>query len=81
MVTEVDSKIASDLGINLFQFTSGEDVDRTIAYSSRDNLLRVETDLYGHLLSQLRLMEEEQLASIEANPYILVSDGGSARFL
>ncbi|HHU92361.1 MAG TPA: hypothetical protein GXZ20_04370 [Halanaerobiaceae bacterium] len=80
LVTEVDSKIASDLGINLFQFTSGEDVDRTIAYSSRDNLLRVETDLYGHLLSQLRLMEEEQLASIEANPYILVSDGGSARF-
>lgn len=80
LVTEVDSKIASDLGINLFQFTSGEDVDRTIAYSSRDNLLRVETDLYGHLLSQLRLMEEEQLASIEANPYILVSDGGLARF-
>lgn len=80
LVTEVDSKIVSELGISFLQFESGEDVERRIAYNARDKLLSVETDLYGYLLTQLKAMEEKQLASIEANPYILVSDGGSARF-
>ena len=68
------------MGISFLQFESGEDVERRIAYNARDKLLSVETDLYGYLLTQLKAMEEKQLASIEANPYILVSDGGSARF-
>ncbi|NLJ84237.1 MAG: hypothetical protein GX336_04940 [Halanaerobiaceae bacterium] len=80
LVTEVDSKKVSELGIAFLQFESGENVDRSIVYSGRDRLLSIETDFYGYLLTQLKLMEEKQQASIEANPYILVSDGGSARF-
>lgn len=49
------------------------------AFDGVRNSLEIETDLYGRLLSRLKLLEEEHKASIEADPRILLSDGGKAR--
>lgn len=77
LVTEVDTKMAKELGIN-FEYYSTGDVNNSIAYSGKENLIKIEADLYGRLLSRLKVMEEEQQATIEADPYILVNDGGTA---
>jgi type IV pilus assembly protein PilQ len=79
LITEVDKKSIEESGINFLEFNPEKNPMERFAFDGVRNSLEIETDLYGRLLSRLKLLEEEHKASIEADPRILLSDGGKAR--
>ncbi len=79
VVTEVDSSVIRELGINLLNFTETDQQTETwFNYSLDSNLFILETNLYGKLFAELKMLEEEQKASIEADPKVLLTDGSTA---
>ena len=82
IVTEVSTKALKELGTNLFEFAMGAGEAINNNWSTRlglqNNLLSLETNLFGNLLLNLKALEEAQEASIHADPRVLVSDGQSA---
>ena len=79
LITEVDKKSIEESGINFLEFNPEKNPMERFAFDGVRNSLEIETDLYGRVLSRLKLLEEEHKASIEADPRILLSDGGKAR--
>ncbi len=78
VVSEVDIEEAKTIGSNLLNYDEGESGTDALKYDSESNLLTLETDYYGQLISKLKLLEEKQKAKIEADPRVLVADGQSA---
>ena len=82
VVTEVASSRVNELGANLFEYVFGagqtvnNDWSGGIGYSG--GLLTLATDIYGTLLTELRLMEQQRDATIHADPKVLVADGSTA---
>ena len=82
IVTEVSTSFLKDLGANLFSYAFG--AGQTLNESWQSNLeyknstLLFATDLYGQLLSQLKLAEKEGNAKVHANPKVVVADGKTA---
>ncbi|SJZ32605.1 type II secretion system protein GspD [Selenihalanaerobacter shriftii] len=78
VVTEIDSKKVKEIGTKLLSYNKGEQGIKRGKYDSVDDLLVLETDHYGKLLTELRVLEEEEKAKIKANPRVLVADGETA---
>lgn len=82
LVTEVSAQAVKELGNSLLKFTAdkgqsiNEDWSGTIGFE--DNLLTLETNIWGSLLTKLRLLEEKQEAKIHADPRVLVADRETA---
>lgn len=82
IVTEVSTSFLKDMGANLFSYAFG--AGQTLNESWQSNLeyknstLLFATDLYGQLLSQLKLAEKEGNAKVHANPKVVVADGKTA---
>ena len=56
----------------------GSDRSGTVEFNG--NLLTLETDIWGSLLSKLRLLEQRQEAKIHADPRVVVADRQTAEF-
>jgi type II secretory pathway component GspD/PulD (secretin) len=82
LVTEVSSQAIKELGNNLLKFTAqkgqrvNEDWSGMIGFDG--NLLTLETNIWGSLLTELRLLEEKQEAKIHADPRVMVADRQTA---
>ncbi len=79
IVTEVSTSFLKDIGANLFSYafeasqTVNSDWNTNLGYEG-GNLI-FDLDIYGKLLSQLKLAEQNQEAKIHADPKVVVSDG------
>ena len=78
IITELDSKKVRELGLNLLNHAQDGAANKAVSYDMENNLLVLEADFHGQLISKLKLLEEKQQAKIEADPRILVADGESA---
>lgn len=82
LVTEVSSEAVKELGNSLleFSFAKGQSVnqDWTAEVGFEDSLLTLSTNIWGDLLTKLRLLEEKQEAKIHADPRVMVADRQSA---
>lgn len=84
LVTEVSSEAVKELGNSLLEFTvhKGQSINQdwsgTVEFNG--NLLTLETDIWGSLLSKLRLLEQRQEAKIHADPRVVVADRQTAEF-
>ena len=82
IVTEVSTSFLKDMGANLFSYAFGagqtlnENWQSDLEYKNSSLLFGI--DLYGQLLSQLKLAEQEGNAKIHANPKVVVADGKTA---
>jgi len=82
VVTEISKGYSQELGLNslTFSFGAGESLNQewqaTIGIVG--GLLNLETDIFGRILSQLKLLEEEEKAKITADPWIIVKSGETA---
>lgn len=82
IVTEVSTSFLKDMGANLFSYAFGagqtlnENWQSDLEYKNSSLLFGI--DLYGQLLSQLKLAEQEGNAKIHANPKVIVADGKTA---
>ena len=82
IVTEVSTSYLKDMGANLFSYafqagqTLNKDWQSELEYM--DSRLLVGIDLYGTLLSQLKLAEKDGYAKVHADPKIIVADGKTA---
>lgn len=74
VVTEVNSEKVKELGTNLLEHKENTAASKSISYNTNDNLLVIEDEYYGKLLTELNVLQEEQKAEIRANPRLLVSD-------
>lgn len=82
LVTEVSNKAIQELGNDSLEFTAtyGQSFNkdwRTIL-RFEDNLLSLDTSIWGYLITKLKLLEGEQEAKIHADPRIIVADGKTA---
>ncbi|MFP4662254.1 MAG: type II secretion system protein GspD [Halanaerobiales bacterium] len=78
LVTEIDSRYMEEYGTDLFNFNDSEQSSNQIGYDMRSNLLVLQTDIYGELLSRIKLLNEEKKASIEADPRVMLAEGETA---
>lgn len=82
IVTEVSSSFLKDIGANLFSYAFGAGQTLNKEWQSnleyKDSILALGIDLYGELLSQLKLAEKEGKAKVHANPKVVVADGKTA---
>lgn len=82
LITEVSSSAVKDLGLNLWQYTVSagqgfnENWEATLGFSS--GALALGTNIYGALLANLRLLEQDQQATIHADPKVVVTSGERA---
>lgn len=82
VVTEISKGYSQELGLNslTFSFGAGESLNQewqaTIGIVG--GLLNLETDIFGRILSRLKLLEEEEKAKITADPWIIVKSGETA---
>ncbi len=78
IVTEISTEVLKERGADLFQLTAEKDQvtdhEGEAFFSLERGTLNLGSDIYGELLSRLRILEGEQEAKIRANPRILVSD-------
>ena len=79
VVSEVGTDKIRELGVNLLEFTSNETTNEKLSYDAQSNLLVLEGDYYGKLLTKLKALEKNKKAKIEADPRVMVADGESAQ--
>ncbi len=86
VVTEVSTEAAKELGNTLLRYhpEKGQEFEgidlapRSFEYDGAAGLLTINADVYGTLLTRLRLLQEKQDAKIHADPKVLVADGETA---
>jgi len=78
LVTEIDSRYMEEYGANLFNFNDATVGNNELGYDMKSNLLVLQTDIYGKLLSRIKLLKEDKKATIEANPKVLLAEGETA---
>lgn len=78
LVTEIDSRYIKEFGSDLFSFSTADEIVTGFAYDNNSSLLSIQGDIYGQLLSRIKLLQEDKKASIEADPRIIVAEGESA---
>ena len=78
LVTEIDSRYFEEYGSELFSFFDTENPNKGFSYDMASNLLFIQGDVYGQLLSKIKILQEEKKASIEADPRVIVAEGETA---
>ncbi len=82
LVTEVSSSALKELGNSLLQFSAekGQSVNDSWSGSIEydGSVLTLATDVWGELLTNLRMLEQKQEAEIHADPRVLVADRETA---
>lgn len=78
LVTEIDSRYFEEYGSELFSFFDTENPQKGFSYDMASNLLFIQGDVYGQLLSKIKILQEEKKASIEADPRVIVAEGETA---
>ncbi|MFW5981011.1 MAG: hypothetical protein ACOCRU_00385 [bacterium] len=78
LVTEIDSRSLEEMGTDFFNFNTSEGSQNELGYNLEDNLFFMETNVFGQLMTNIKLLKEEQKASIEADPKVIVAEGESA---
>lgn len=79
VMTEIDAEEIKEIGINLLNYNEDETANEKFSYSSEDNLIVLENDVSGKLITKLKMLEEENKAKIEADPRVVVADGEEAK--
>lgn len=78
LVTELDSRYIQEYGSELFSFTENNNTSKQITYDMASNLMFLQADVYGQLISKIKILQEEKKASIEADPKVLIAEGETA---
>jgi type IV pilus assembly protein PilQ len=78
VITEIDSQKVKELGSSLLEYSEESVGNKSFSYDMEENLLAIQKDINGKLLTELKAMEEEHKAKIKADPRIAVADGESA---
>jgi type II secretory pathway component GspD/PulD (secretin) len=82
LVTEVSSGAVKELGNSLLEFSAakGQSVNRdwTAGVGFDGSLLTLQTNIWGELVTNLKLLEEKQEAKIHADPRVMVADRQTA---
>ena len=86
VVTEVSTQAARELGNTLLRYVPDEGTEfadinlppRSFEFDGVGNLLTINADVYGTLLTRLKLLQEQREAEIHADPKVLVADGETA---
>ncbi len=82
VITEISSQTIQELGGNLLEFEAQQgqqfNPNWTGSLTWSAGTMTIDTDIFGSLLTQLRLLESEQKAKIHADPKLLLADGQSA---
>ncbi|NLY52539.1 MAG: hypothetical protein GX063_06470 [Firmicutes bacterium] len=82
LVTEVSSSALKELGNSWLEFTAvkgqsvSDDWKGSIGFDG--SVLELGTDIWGELLTRLRMLEQNQEAEIHADPRVLVADRETA---
>ncbi|NMB45630.1 MAG: secretin [Firmicutes bacterium] len=82
LVTEVSSQALQELGNSMLDFTVkkgpsiNKDWSANIGFDK--DLLTLGTNIWGELVTSLKLLEEKQEAKIHADPRVIVADGQTA---
>jgi type II secretory pathway component GspD/PulD (secretin) len=82
LVTEVSSGAVKELGNSLLEFSAAKgqsvkkDWDAFLGFE--DSLLTLKTNIWGELVTNLKLLEEKQEAKIHADPRVMVADRQTA---
>jgi len=82
VVTEVSRELVKELGNSLLQLSVNKGQQFNDQWEASlehmGGLLTVDTDIYGQLLTRLRILEEQEKAEIHADPRVVVADGHTA---
>ena len=82
LVTEVSRSALKELGNGLLEFSAnkGQSVNDSwnAAIGYDGSVLRLETNIWGELLTELRMLEQKQEAEIHADPRVMVADRETA---
>lgn len=82
IVTEVSTDFFKDFGSKMFSYSmqagQSKNDDWTGSLDFDGSALSLVLDVYGTLLSQLKLAEQNQEAKVHADPKIVVAEGSSA---
>jgi len=82
LVTEVSKDVVGELGINSLDLSlnAGQSIneDWTSVLGLVLGSISFETDVFGNIVSKIKLLEGEQKAKVTADPWIIVSDGKKA---
>lgn len=82
IITEVSSSVVKDIGLNVWEYAASAGQKKNdnweAAFGLNGGVLTLETNLYGTLLANLKLLEENQQATIHADPKVVVSSGEQA---
>ena len=82
LVTEVSSGAIKELGNSLLEFSAakGQSVNKdwTAGVGFDGSLLTLQTNIWGELVTNLKLLEEKQEAKIHADPRVMVADRQTA---
>ncbi|ACB10033.1 type II secretion system protein GspD [Thermotoga sp. RQ2] len=82
IVTEVSKDYSNELGLNSLDYSFGSGQEFNENWSATlglvTGLINVQTDVFGQILAQLKLLEEDQKAKITADPWIIVKSGEKA---
>lgn len=81
LVTEINKDKVREFGNSFLEYeqlSSSEIKQNSGSYDFDSGLLVLDIDIHGDLLANLLLLEQEQDASIKANPKLLVTEGEKA---
>ncbi|MFN4190801.1 MAG: type II secretion system protein GspD [Pseudothermotoga sp.] len=83
IVTEVSKDAMTDLGLDQlgYTFRAGQQIKEnwTTALGLISGVLSVQTDVFGTIIARIRALEEQQKATIKADPWIIVQENKPAR--
>ena len=82
IITEVSSSVVKDIGLNLWEYTASAGQKKNDNWEAvlglTDGIIAIETNIYGRLLANLKLLEENHAAKIHADPKVVVANGETA---
>jgi len=83
LVTEIAEDVVGELGINSLDLSlsAGQSIneDWTSVLGLVLGSLSLETNVFGNIVSKIKLLEGQQKARVTADPWIIVSDGKEAK--
>ena len=60
LVTEIDSRYVKEFGSDLFSFSTADEIVKGFAYDNSSSLLSIQGDVYGQLLSRIKLCRRKE---------------------
>lgn len=82
LVTEVSKEFLNQIGLDQLGYTFGANEQFNPDWTAQLGLtlgnFAIQTDMFGTIVANIKLLEEQQKAKISADPWIIVNNGKSA---